>query len=184
MKTECKHGHTLTAENTYTDPNGKRECRACKIIRDREWLKANPEKHTATSRAWKKANPEKCRKYVRKWQTANPAKHRAAVRTSMLKRRYNLSKDAYGIMLAAQGGRCICGQVFGSERSTLACVDHDHTCCPTPGKSCGKCVRGLLCQRCNMVLGLFEARNDLFNLPQYLKDYLGKSEEFEDGGGI
>ncbi len=32
-------------------------------------------------------------------------------------------------------------------------IDHNHACCPG-GKTCGKCIRGLLCRRCNTVLGL------------------------------
>jgi hypothetical protein len=31
------------------------------------------------------------------------------------------------------------------------CVDHDHTCCPGE-YTCGKCVRGLLCDDCNKKL--------------------------------
>lgn len=32
-------------------------------------------------------------------------------------------------------------------------VDHDHSCCP--GRfSCGKCIRGILCGKCNMGIGL------------------------------
>ena len=35
-------------------------------------------------------------------------------------------------------------------------VDHDHNCCPENGKSCGKCVRGLLCMKCNFTVGTVE----------------------------
>jgi len=33
-------------------------------------------------------------------------------------------------------------------------VDHDHTCCPGD-KTCGKCVRGILCAKHNVGLGAF-----------------------------
>ena len=29
-KTRCKHGHEFTKENTYTTPNGRRNCRTCR----------------------------------------------------------------------------------------------------------------------------------------------------------
>jgi hypothetical protein len=31
----CKHGHELTPANTYTAPNGDRECRTCRTARRR-----------------------------------------------------------------------------------------------------------------------------------------------------
>lgn len=40
----------------------------------------------------------------------------------------------------------------GRPRSRLV-VDHDHNCCPG-GKSCGRCVRGLICGTCNAAAGM------------------------------
>lgn len=62
--------------------------------------------------------------------------------------RYGLTTEAYQELLNRQGGRCAtCG--VPSERFH---IDHDHSCCPRM-KSCGECVRGLLCFNCNTALG-------------------------------
>ena len=42
---------------------------------------------------------------------------------------------------------------FGGDRNREAHIDHDHACCPTGGRSCGGCVRGVICRSCNMALG-------------------------------
>ena len=66
---------------------------------------------------------------------------------------YNLTFEDYLNMLVWQGGACaICKLSVDGYRLS---VDHDHACCP--GKtSCGRCVRGLLCTRCNWTLGRIE----------------------------
>src|SRR5204863_8159481 len=67
---------------------------------------------------------------------------------------YGMTWEQYQELLAEQGGGCaLCGQQCSSGR--LLAVDHDHACCPGM-KSCGKCVRGLLCGDCNHGLGKFE----------------------------
>lgn len=47
-------------------------------------------------------------------------------------------------------------------------VDHDHTCCNGP-RSCGQCVRGILCQQCNFIAGMIENQADrIKSIKQYL----------------
>lgn len=76
----------------------------------------------------------------------------------------HITASQYMIMLMNQFGCCPCGR----ELETAA-IDHDHKCCP--GKvSCGKCVRGLLCNRCNLLLGMVEKEPPL--IPEYLNIYL------------
>lgn len=73
-------------------------------------------------------------------------------RGQQLRHKYGITADKYDGMLAEQGGRCaVCGQTDPSGNALA--VDHDHACCPGV-KSCGKCVRGLLCRHCNTALGL------------------------------
>ncbi len=65
-------------------------------------------------------------------------------------KRYGITKAQYDEMLDTQGDRCaICRRV---ATEALA-IDHDHSCC-SGNKSCGDCVRGLLCKNCNMAIGL------------------------------
>jgi hypothetical protein len=68
-----------------------------------------------------------------------------------VKRYYGITLEDKEAMLAAQGGKClICG---GTEsRGKGWAVDHDHSCCPGT-KTCGKCIRGILCSTCNNGLG-------------------------------
>lgn len=73
--------------------------------------------------------------------------------------RLGVTEAQYNELLEAQGHACaMCRKPFGDEYPQF---DHDHSCCPPqPGgdrtKTCGKCVRGLLCFRCNTALGYIE----------------------------
>lgn len=59
----------------------------------------------------------------------------------------------YAEMLESQNGTCaVCGIQPSGRRLS---VDHDHVCCPGK-KSCGECVRGLLCTACNFAVGRYE----------------------------
>jgi hypothetical protein len=77
--------------------------------------------------------------------------------------RYGLTLADYETLFIVQGGVCaICHQPPGAQRLS---VDHDHACCPGY-RSCGKCIRGLLCARCNSSLGWFE--NNVSTVSEYL----------------
>src|SRR5690606_11385790 len=101
---------------------------------------------------------------------------RAKHRESHLLRQYNMTLAEYDALLAKQDGKCaICaltpaeiGDAEGANLKALA-VDHDHDCCPGSA-SCGKCIRGLLCARCNTSLGGFRDEVDLlFKAADYLQ---------------
>lgn len=69
-----------------------------------------------------------------------PCKHR-----THLRRRFGITPKQYTAMFKAQEGACAICDRPPTRRQRLS-VDHDH--------ETGK-VRGLLCQGCNMALGLF-----------------------------
>lgn len=84
------------------------------------------------------------------------------VRKNHLKYNFKLTPEQYDEM--AKDGCEICG-THGVLHKKLH-VDHDHKCCkPKPNKngwlsgtsmSCGLCVRGILCDKCNQAVGRYE----------------------------
>jgi hypothetical protein len=76
--------------------------------------------------------------------------------------RFGLSAEQVQEMLISQNGCCaICGIPAGQVPRGLV-VDHDHACCNYDNgrKTCGKCVRQLLCGNCNWMLGLADDQVD------------------------
>lgn len=70
--------------------------------------------------------------------------------------RYGFTYDSWLARIESQGGKCaICDRPFDVTRPLDIHVDHDHSCCPGT-KTCGKCVRAILCRMCNIGLGRFE----------------------------
>jgi hypothetical protein len=104
----------------------------------------------------------------REWWSKNRSYQISANR----KRLYGLTPRDHEQLLANQGGVCaICGQEekHSNQYGQMSLsVDHDHDCCP--GKtSCGKCVRGLLCSKCNHGLGNFgDSPEQLLKAAAYL----------------
>lgn len=78
--------------------------------------------------------------------------------------KHHLSKDDYDIILLKQNYTCAingCNTVPNN-------IDHDHNCC-SGAHSCGKCIRGIVCNLHNLGMGFF---NDNPLLLRAAADYL------------
>lgn len=82
---------------------------------------------------------------------------RDADRDRKLRQTFSLTLDEYNAMLAAQNYGCsLCGKTSEENGRALA-VDHSHSCNHREGidpkkQSCGRCIRGLVCNTCNLRL--------------------------------
>ena len=63
--------------------------------------------------------------------------------------KYRLTRERFSELMSQNSGKC---HICGEEEASV--IDHDHACCSSIG-SCGECVRGALCHRCNVGLGWF-----------------------------
>lgn len=98
-----------------------------------------------------KENPEMFRKRTRKYAI----------------KKYGISYDEYLEILRNQNNSCAICHVDFDTANENPHIDHDHLCCSTALTSCGKCIRGLLCRRCNMFLGA--AEDDIIILSNAIK---------------
>lgn len=80
-------------------------------------------------------------------------------------KKYGTTVEWYTEKLIEQNGICaICGHLSHHHGILQRLqVDHNHSCCDLKTKSCGKCLRGLLCADCNILLSYLE---------RFLKDAL------------
>lgn len=94
-----------------------------------------------------------------------------------LNRDFHITEDQYNWLLEQQSGVCfLCKEPEtrvhhrNGEVMRLA-IDHDHRCCTESAKSCGKCIRSLLCYSCNMLMGKVELKPAL---AERFKDYIDR----------
>ena len=140
--TKCDATKTL---DEFGKHNGRKDgrqshCRACAGKANRARLaRQDPAQRRAEgarrAREWRARNPEANLANMRKWRLATG---------------FGITVEEYDRLLVAQGGVCaLCSKPEeaigrGGVVKMLA-VDHDHA---------SGAVRGLLCQRCNLALGL------------------------------
>jgi hypothetical protein len=155
--------------------NDIKYCPQCKLKKDiNEFHMDNkePDKHacycTPCQRKYNKKQYEKHRTITLIRRRKVDKENRTKIRNRKRERDYNVSNEKYNNLKKQQDNKCaVCKEPFNKEPH----IDHDHNCCPEKSKSCGKCIRGLLCTRCNCGLGLFRD-NPIFlqNALNYIGD--------------
>lgn len=85
-------------------------------------------------------------------------------------KKYAMSRADFDEMLESQGGLCAVCET-GGPAGRGWCIDHDHSCCPSQDKTCGKCVRGILCSPCNAAIGaLGDCAETLMRAAKYITE--------------
>ena len=127
------------------------KCKPCKnkVVRERH--------------AIRKSDPlykEMKNKHARDSRLRNPRSYERR-RKEWLKYKYSLTPEQYKEILDKQNGVCaICYKECKTTKGLA--IDHDHKCCPAD-KSCGKCIRGLLCANCNGAIGMLQEDISILN---------------------
>jgi hypothetical protein len=79
---------------------------------------------------------------------------------------YGLTPQNIADLMQKQDHKCA---ICGANISERFFIDHDHSCCASRHKTCGQCVRGLLCGNCNLGLGAFQDDDErMLNAIKYL----------------
>lgn len=123
-----------------------RKCRGC----SKTYTPTTAGQKYCSTGCGKNAARKAHREAMRTWRRDNRAHARRLKKDWDLRRQFGISLSEYETLLAKQGGVCaICArpETCGARQSSFLSVDHDHVT---------NKIRGLLCNKCNRGLGLFE----------------------------
>ncbi len=145
-------------------------CKEAKAIKRKEYQSSQSYQYAKTYRErMRLENPEQFEKIKRQ---NNVYKKNAYLRDpeksrwETIYKKYKMTKAMYEGLLESQNG--VCAICKGLPNRKFLAVDHDHSCCPTE-KTCGECIRGLLCGSCNSFLG--RVNDNPNSLIAYLQKY-------------
>lgn len=117
--------------------------------------------------------------YQRQWRLNNKEANKLLEFRNQF-RRYGMTPEQFQQQANLQCGTCaICGDIparwRGEEFIRGLSIDHDRKCCPGD-RSCGECIRGLICNECNFILGrVHDDTRILTNMLAYLAEHASGS---------
>jgi len=121
----------------------------------REWYEKNREKQLANAKEDYRQNPEPKKQSARRYIRHLPKDIHSKRCRARLISVFHTTEEWYLAKLESQGNRCALCERVREENGNRLGIDHDHSCCKKYG-SCGKCLRGVLCRRCNVLVGNLE----------------------------
>lgn len=155
MKTckKCKQTKKLTEFYDHKTNIDRKQniCKQCFNEYGKEYRKKTKNSRLKTWYQRKQdANPFYARNKQRKWRESNPSKHR----NTFLYYKYGITLDEYNRILAQQNNQCKICHIDQKLTGRLLQVDYNHQI---------KEVRGLVCAKCNQMIGRY--KDD----PNYIK---------------
>jgi hypothetical protein len=166
--------------------------------RVKEWREqpGNKKKRNAWEQERRDEDPEAAAAYLKTWREKNPEKEQKHKLRNNEWRREDRAKNpqkylekdraragivwapgqSFESLLTFQNGFCAgnCGRNLREMDSKQVHVDHDHDIVGTPN------VRGIVCHRCNMAIGLAGDRlENILNLMKYLTNPPGRKNNLD-----
>lgn len=164
---KCSSCKLILSEDNFSKNKALKDwldnlCKKCKVIAVTNSRIKNKDKVKEYSKEYNKKyklNPEK-----QKILKANSIRNQF--------KRYSITEEEYNTILKEQNYVCaICGKPENTKWKLRLAIDHNHKCCSWRN-CCWKCIRWLLCWKCNKMLWMINDDVDLLQKSiQYLQNY-------------
>ena len=175
LQSECRDCHNERARRYREEHSGevkKAQKKYRKSDRGRSQNVKNARRHRSENREKinERARRRRMENYdqIREQETRSYAARKEKVRNKQLEDLYGITIKEYVFLLEQQGNKCACCGV-SQDKSSSFNVDHDHSTME---------IRGLLCRKCNMGIGLLGDTADSVMLAVlYLQNHSSHTEK-------
>lgn len=127
-----------------------KQCSKCKLIKSQNEFQKDTRYRSGYRGTCKSCHTKYMQDYYSKNEIQRQRKNKINSKTRPPWKRHKLTQGLYEEMLDKYDGLC-----YACKVDKAVAIDHDKQCCPG-ATSCGKCVRGLLCNYCNSALGFIK----------------------------